>query len=140
MQFGGAQRVMTNLLSFFSSMDYSVLLINDILPQKDIPEYPIDGRVQRLFLESKDKNFFLKNINKIIKLRKIIQKEKPDFVVSFLCPPNFRLILAAIGLKCKVIVSVRNDPYYEYGSGIKKFLSNRDELRGTTLLHRNLCN
>lgn len=124
MQRGGAQRVMANLLTHFLDIGNDVVLVNDIIPNKDVPEYSIDNRVKRLFLKITCNNVVLKNLKRIFRLRQIIRKEKPDVVVSFLGPPNIRLILASIGLKCRVVVSVRNDPYYEYGSGLRRFFSN----------------
>ena len=56
-------------------------------------------------------------------LRSIIQAERPDVVLSFLGPTNVRMLVATIGLNVKKIVSVRNDPYKEYGKGIKKLFA-----------------
>ena len=38
-------------------------------------------------------------------------------------PPNTRMLLATLGMKVKKVVSVRNDPYKEYGTGFKRFLA-----------------
>ena len=38
-------------------------------------------------------------------------------------PPNIRILLGTLGMKVKKVVSVRNDPYKEYGAGIKRFLA-----------------
>ena len=66
----------------------------------------------------------LSNIKRILKLRKIIKAEHTDAVVSFMGPPNIRMLLATMGLKCRKIVSVRNDPYKEYGDGLVKMVTN----------------
>lgn len=126
MQMGGANRVMANLTEYFSSLCYSVILVNDIRTPEGIGEYPISSKVKRLFIMDKtdNGNRIGKNINRIKKLRKLLKEEKPDVAISFMGPPNGRLLIASIGLKTKVIVSVRNDPYREYGKGIRKRIAN----------------
>ena len=49
MQFGGANRVMANLVNYFSSKGADVVLINDIIPDKDIQEYDIKSSANRFF-------------------------------------------------------------------------------------------
>lgn len=129
MQRGGAQRVMTNLLTHYLDAGNDVVLVNDIVPSVVIPEYPIDSRVRKLYLGSPDDNILKKNIKRVFRLRAIIRKEKPEVVVSFMGPPNIRLIFASIGCSTKIVVSVRNDPNEEYGRGIKRFLANMLFLR-----------
>lgn len=123
MQMGGAQRVMNNLIDFFSDKGIAIKLINDIKPSDIEPEYAIDERVERIFLDESSLNGVKKNIHRIKKLRTIIKDEEPDLILSFLGPPNIRMLLATIGLKTKKIVSVRNDPSREYGRGIKRFIA-----------------
>lgn len=126
MQMGGAQRVMANLTKHFAEKNISVLLVNDIVPINGIPEYEIDKNVRRLFLDqdSQRTKGIHKNINRILSLRKLVKKENPDIVLSFIGPPNIRMLVATIGLKTGKYVSVRNDPYREYGNGIKKIIAN----------------
>lgn len=124
MQRGGAQRVMTNLLTLFLDAGNEVLLVNDIVPSGVVPEYSIDSRVRRLFLGGSKDNVFEKNIKRLLRLRAILRQEKPDVAVSFMGPQNIRLLLASIGSKAKTVVSVRNDPNEEYGRGLKKILAN----------------
>lgn len=124
MQLGGANRVMANLVNYFSSIGTQVVLINDIVPDKNVPEYEIADSVKRIFLDIHDKSPITSNIRRIAKLRKMIKAEHADAVVSFMGPPNIRMLLATIGLKCRKIVSVRNDPYKEYGYGIVKRIAN----------------
>jgi len=123
MQFGGAQRVMNNLASYFVGRDYKVVLINDILPDSNAPEYDIDRRIKRYFLDSGNDGGQNKNLFRIKKLRKLVIAEQPDVILSFLGPPNIRMLVATLGLKCRKIVSVRNDPYKEYGDGIKRIVA-----------------
>lgn len=122
MRLGGAQRVMNNLLSHYVSLGHDVILVNDNPPSREYREYKIEDNVKRLYL-SQD-SVIAGNLIRVLRLRKIIRQEKPQVVISFLGPPNYRMLLATMGVKCRKIVSVRNDPYKEYGTGIKKMLSN----------------
>ncbi len=124
MQRGGAQRVMSNLSSNFVSNGNQVFLINDIIPDPNKKEYEINNNVKRLFLDRGRKRYHIKNLYRISVLRSLLKKEKPDVIISFLGPPNIRMLISSIGLKTRKIVSVRNDPNMEYGIGLKKTLTN----------------
>lgn len=117
---GGAERVMVNLTKYFSEIGYDTILVTSF---KDIWEYPLAPTVQRMTLEEFEiKHSRLKrNLTRIMKLRELCKKEKPDILISFMAEPNFRAILATRGLPIKTLVSVRNDPNKEY-SGILGFL------------------
>lgn len=123
---GGAQRVMLNLASYFSS-SYDVVLINDFIPDDTKDSYQVSDQVKRLYLrENLDGNPIKKNIDRILTLRKIVKEEKPDVVLSFLGSPNKRMLIATMGLNCKKVVSVRNDPEREYGKGkLSRFIAKR---------------
>lgn len=124
MQKGGAQRVMSNLAQHYIEMGKQVILVNDIKPIRGIPEYDLNPGIKRIFLDKRfSENKIKKNIDRIKVLRRVLEEEKADCIISFVGPPNIRMLLASIGLKTKKIVSVRNDPNIEYGSGIKKYIS-----------------
>ncbi len=126
MQMGGAQRVMTNLTKHFVDSKVNVLLVNDIVPVEGIPEYEIDKRVRRIYLDqgSTEARGLRKNLNRIATLHSIVKNEKPDVILSFIGPPNIRMLIATVGLRTRKIVSVRNDPYREYGVGRIKVIAN----------------
>lgn len=118
---GGAGRVMVNLAKFFSDTGYETVLLTSF---RDACEYPISENVKRLTLEEEEiKQCRIKrNISRIKKLREVLKDEKPDIAVSFMAEPNFRLLIASLGLKVKTIVSVRNDPNREYAGRIGKLV------------------
>lgn len=121
---GGAQRVMNNLATYFTTQGWEVILCNDFLQDNTIPQYEVLPTVKRLYLAKKiEGNAIIKNIHRIIKLRNLIKVEKPDCVLSFLGRPNQRMLIATIGLKTKKIVSVRNDPQREYGKGVRRIIA-----------------
>lgn len=118
---GGAERVMINLAKYFSDTGYETILVTSF---RDTWEYKVEGNVKRLSLEEKEikQGKIKRNLSRIIKLRDILKKEKPDVAVSFMAEPNFRLLVASLGLNVKTIVSVRNDPNKEYAGRIGKFV------------------
>ena len=121
----GAQRVMGILVNNLIT-DNEIILINDFCLDESIPQYIIDERVQRIYLQARNEGHVIsKNLTRIKKLRSIIRNELPDVVISFLGRTNQRMLLSTIGLKTCKIVSVRNDPYKEYGENfIKRFIAN----------------
>lgn len=125
MQKGGANRVMANLVDYFTKKGFYVILVNDIVADRDIQEYEVNTSAKRIILNISGSNTIISNFKRIRKLRKIIHEEKPDSVLSFMGPPNIRMLLASIFMSCRKIVSVRNDPNREYGKNIiKKIFTN----------------
>ena len=125
MQKGGANRVMANLKDFFANSGYDVVLVNDILSENRDLEYPLNPLVKRVILDVQNTSRAFSNLKRIAKLRELIKTENPECVVSFMGPPNIRMLLASAFLKCRTVVSVRNDPTKEYGSNwIKRVFAN----------------
>lgn len=121
MNSGGAQRVMSNLVNYFDGKGYQTLLVNDAPSNANIAEYEIADSVKRCYLSKGFQgNPIVKNLIRIKRLRSIVKREKPDVVLSFLGNCNKRMLISTIGLYCKKYVSVRNDPYKEYGSSFAK--------------------
>ena len=126
MQLGGANRVMANLVDYFSESGSEVILVNDILPVPNQKEYEINPKVRREYLDKSHKvnvNKILKESNRIFCLRRLVKREQPEVVVSFMGPPNLRMLIATMGLKIKKVVSVRNDPNKEYGNRMVKWIA-----------------
>lgn len=116
----GAERVLASIANYFVN-NYQVVLVNDISLGEE-NEYPVDERIKRYFLGIIGGGA-RGNFTRIKSLRKIIKSERPNAILSFKGACNLRMLLAAKGLKVRKVVSVRNDPNYEYGRGIKKLVS-----------------
>ncbi len=117
---GGAERVIANLANEFSSEHDCFVVTTNTIEN----EYAILDRVKHYDLGITREGSFLKRNVKIISgLRKILKKEKPDILISFMAEPNFRAIMATRLLGIKTLVSVRNDPNREYGSRLFRFLA-----------------
>lgn len=108
---GGAERVVTNLANYFiGNNDVTIVSLKAFQP-----EYNFDKKINIVKIDSSERqNKILKLIKRIFKLNKIIKREKPDIVLSFLPEPSFLILLIKKIQKIKVIVSVRNDPKVEY--------------------------
>ena len=119
---GGAERVISNLASEFSKHNYKVVLVTSFKCEE---EYTVHKNVKRVYLYEKNinENFFSKNLKFVKRLRQIIKYENPNVSVSFMAEPNFRLLIATLGMKTKKVISVRNDPNYEYPNFIYRFLA-----------------
>jgi len=119
---GGAERVISNLATVFSEHDHECILITSFQSEK---EYIVGNKVKRISMYDSRLNcgFFQRNFKLTRKLRKYINSEQPDIVVAFMAEPNFRAIVASLGLKNKVVVSVRNDPDKEYSNKLNRILA-----------------
>lgn len=116
---GGAERVIINLAEYFAGQGYEVYMLNDFVSRQDKPieEYPLDPKVKRIWVgyepTGRRGGDMLRRIGKV---RKAYKEIRPDIVVSFIGKANIRAILAALGTKIPVVVSVRSTPQREYGT------------------------
>ena len=110
---GGAQRVVANLVNQFSKKNYKVILVTEY-PREN--EYYVNPLVRRIYLQESaySKSRFIKNLTWVKRIRKICKKEQADALISFMAEPNYRSVAATIGISTKCIISVRNDPNFEY--------------------------
>lgn len=109
--YGGAERVMTNLVNYFCESN-EVLFIAVVKRQE--VAYKIDCKV-KVFNGIGNGN----KIEAVAKLKHIINDEKPDIVISFLTQINVLCIMAMMGMKIPLIVSERNDPRRTCGNFMK---------------------
>src|SRR6056297_471953 len=120
---GGAERVLTNLANEFSKIkNYEVLFAENFYSDKG---YPINKNILRFSFEKIEskKNFLIKNLKRVYLLRKLVRHEQPNVLITFMNENNCRAIVATLGLKTRVVISVRNDPNYECGRGLKGLIS-----------------
>lgn len=112
---GGAERVVINLAEKFASDGYDVSIVTEWIG-KD--EYPLSNTVKRvnagLTEQDESKNRILKVWLRNYRLRQYLKKEKPDVVIAFAKKAIYRALMAAIGTKIPVILSVRINPKKNY--------------------------
>ena len=122
---GGAERVM-------------VTLANELVKKHEIIIWTRSNRINDFYYVNRDikrinllkspkklSNIFIRLIeifNVILQICKLILKEKPDVVVSFLSSFNVLTILASKITKTSVIISERNNPSKEKIGKFKNFL------------------
>lgn len=120
---GGAERVVHNLSEYLiKENDVSI-----VVTPPDESSYKLNSNIKYFTLdkeENKKQNFVKRTIRRTYNLRKIINKISPDVIISMLPEPTYRLVIANLFKKNKVIISVRNDPKIEYNSFIKKAIMN----------------
>lgn len=119
---GGAARVMTNIANYLSQKGHDCTLVTTFRAGE---EYALDYKVKRIsfFKEKPLGNPLWKNCRVVKKLRELVVKDKPDLLVSFLAEPCFRAAIATIGTSTKTVISVRNDPNWEFKGVIRKLLA-----------------
>lgn len=114
---GGAERVLCQLANRLATEHHVILVA--AYPSEN--EYPVADNINKVYLDTAIEN--KKPIKQLILLRKVLKEQRPDVCISFLPQPNFKMLLAALGLKTRVIVSVRNDPAKEYAKLSSRLLA-----------------
>lgn len=119
---GGAERVISVLGNAFSKTNNVYFITSWAVDN----EYQLNYNIERVnIFDSRPTNLSkIKKNNISIKfMRNFIKKNKIDVVVSFCTENNLRMMLATLGLKCKKIVSIRNNPEYEFPNIIYKIVN-----------------
>ncbi|MEC8624740.1 MAG: glycosyltransferase family 4 protein [Bdellovibrionota bacterium] len=112
---GGAERVMSNMANYLSiekSNDFEILLLTTAVTEDF---YEISNQVRREYLDKAQTKtpLILKPFKFILRwwrLKRLINVEKPDCVVSFLENVNLLNTLGCLGTSTNSIISMRNDP------------------------------
>ncbi len=110
---GGTQRVLHHLVGSWVSQGRRIAVIT--YADEEMDRYKLPSEVKRFVIggisESKNSIFgLIANINRIIKLRKVLKKINSPVILSFLSTVNIATVLASIGIPARVIISERNDP------------------------------
>lgn len=102
---GGAERVLSVLSKSFAD---NFEAVQYVLWEGGEPFYPIDARVKIVSLP----DFSGKNGRNLqmMTFRRIVNREKPDLLLSFLTPYNMLVLLSTTGLKQRIVVAERTDP------------------------------
>ncbi len=152
LSFGGAERVMSELATEFALQKNAVQLV---LLAKSNDCYKTHPTVQIHRLGFQNKGEFKKIIAEIEtfwKLRRLLKREKPDAVLSFMEKYNVFVILATRGLGLKVFISDRSNPEsaipkhidilrklsYRYATGIIAQTSLAKEIIKRTTKNKNI--
>lgn len=118
---GGTERVISVLSNYFIQDNQIVIVLNTT---KNI-DYALDKRIKLIQLDKKQENInnsIARNITRIKTMKRVIESEKPDVILTFLPLPSFRAIIANRKYKIPIIVADRANPAYEYKDKISKIL------------------
>lgn len=121
---GGAERVVVNLAEHLKSCGYQVTIV---IKEEVSVEYPVPEGVERVVADITGNEITRSRIlnfcRRVLKLRKIWKKEKPDLIVSFIKKNNLMAIVSSRGLKIPVLVTIVSASFREY-PGIFKPIAN----------------
>ena len=111
---GGAERVLSDMANYWAGREWRVTFATWAGPEV-ADFFALDPRVERVWVASgRGKGFLIAKLlsryRSISKLRALLESEKPDAVLSFINTSNVQTILAAAGLKTRVVVSERVSP------------------------------
>ena len=104
---GGAERNVSLLANKFVNNGYEVGIMT-IWGDEQV--YQLDPRIEYIPLNPTFNNKLDRFLKQVFQIRSKIKKFEPDVVISFLADVNAFVLLRTRLLKCKVIVSERNDP------------------------------
>ncbi len=118
MQRDGAERVISILADDFLKRNWEVYIIT--LLNENI-EYDIDNQINIINLCGKNTSYLSRTPYWIFNLRKEIKKIRPTIMVSFVARINVLSLIATIGVKCRKVISERNDPKFDGRSIVTKY-------------------
>lgn len=107
---GGAERVISVVAEELSKKGYEVSIVT-LYDRTNT--YVKEEKVRLLSVEHKYRNRIIRAFENINGLRRLMKKEKPDIVISFVWQINVYSIIASIFTKTKLIISERNDPIHD---------------------------
>ena len=115
LSFGGIERVISIISESFAKNGVDVTILTTVDNKRS---YELDFRIKTRQIEyTQMANSAVKVYQKIRGLRKNILTEKYDVCIAFGYKASVYSIIAATGIKTKIIISARNDPD-SYGNGL----------------------
>ena len=120
---GGAERVFCQLANRFAECGWRSILVTSYREPGRV-EYPLHEKVERHNMEAERlyEGRLKRNIHRIAKLRRLLRECRPDLLITCMQEPNFRGMMASMGLPVKRMVSVCNACEKEYPGLMGKFV------------------
>lgn len=111
---GGAERMLTELAAHFAQRGHEVVVATFCTPDA-VDFYTLPSAVRRVHMGNPAPSRsalgkLAANLERIRCLRRLLKAECPDSVLSFMDTMNVTTILAAAGLRMRVVVAERSDP------------------------------
>lgn len=119
---GGAERVLLTLGEELQK-DYDVVIVTDCVDER---EYELPKGIRRVVIndELDKKGSKVSAITRLKELRLICKDEKPVCAIAFMMSSSIRCLIANAFSRCKVISTLRSDPYESFGSFKKRLFVN----------------
>lgn len=119
--YGGANKILVFLINFLSRSGFDVSIYTYASNEK--PSYELDPKINLIKETKVSENYFLRRFLEFFKVTKMIRRENPDIVISFLTNSNMFSVIGTRFSKIPVIISERGDPNSESGvlSKFKQF-------------------
>lgn len=118
----GAERVAASWASYLAKQGHDVFVT--MYGRSEIT-YDLDTNVRVLpIADDREAYFQMPIFKKLQAIRKIIKREKPEILLSFLPKMQITMMLATWGMKIKRIETVRNNPWTDTDVAGKRFLWN----------------
>ncbi len=115
---GGAERFIATFSSYLADLGHEVYVVSY---EKSPNDYELSGNVNAIYLKERKENLYRK-LMRIVDLRRIIIKHKPDVVIPFINTVMFCARLATLLTPSKLVFTVRVSPWHRGGSGVSMFL------------------
>ena len=107
MGFGGAERVMANIMTYLSnSLDVTLITLED---KESVYKLPSNIK-HKVINPRENRRGILRKVSRIIDIRRAVEDSNPDLVLSFMTPMNIITLVSLIGTNIPIVVSERNDP------------------------------
>lgn len=118
----GAERVAASWANYLVTQGHDVSVI--VYANSD-DTYVLNDDVNIVPISSaKEEYFSMSAIKKLFCIRKVVKKERPQILISFLPKMQITMMLATFGMRIKRIETVRNNPWIDKDVGKKRFLWN----------------
>ncbi|MEZ6119676.1 MAG: glycosyltransferase family 4 protein [Pirellulaceae bacterium] len=114
LRLGGAQRVLVTLAREWIRQGHAVSFVTNAGADQDFYSLPKSVRRESLNLECSNQSRLSRVIapgKRILRLRRALQRQRPDVVISFCDRTNLETLLATRGINVPVIVSERTNPH-----------------------------
>ena len=116
----GAERVAVSWANYLAGNGHDVFIL--IYGRCD-NEYPLDERIRIISVtESQDAFFAMPVWKRLWEIRKIIRREAPQTLISFLPKLQINMMIATLGMRMERIETIRNNPWVDKDVGRKRFL------------------
>ena len=116
---GGAQRVLSQLINDWEKKGISIVLL---CTEKKEQFYELPVAVVKYEIGKQSKSSLLDKILRYREVRRIINNEKPDIILSLPEEIGIYVILANLGTGIPIVVSERNNPWLMPHVKITRFL------------------